>query len=973
MNPWTHKITRFDPAGCQSLESVFTQSNGYLGIRGYEEEGVSGAGSEPKQFVAGYFDRSPVTRNTMVNIPTMRRIRISLAGESLDLGTGTVRRYVRELDYRDAVTTRSFEWTSPLGRATKVCFVSFLSYKRRHLHLTEITIEPVNWSGDVAVEDVFDGGGQTLGQTHFEVTGHGGFAGGHFCEIRTLTSKLRAVLASAWEVSPPQVQAGEPAREGRAVSRRITCRARRGKTIRLRRCAAAATDFDSDAGQRDLRARTLGYIRQGMRLGWDALREEQKEAWGKLWSRADVAIEGDPARESQLRFSIFQMLQAYRPGDPRLSIGAKFLSGEHYSGHYFWDTENFLTPFYLLTMPEAAECLVGYRVRNLKGAIHKARTKNFRGAFYPWEACPLDGRENCPEWWQDKAASAPVHIPCGSIELHINAAVAMSASNYLNIARRPAPAPEEIHRMLVEIARFWASRGTWEHGRYSIKDVIGPDEYHEHVDDNTYTNQMAAWCLRKALDVVRGAAGSRALRVSKNEISSWETILAGIPSGLDSRLGILAQDSTFLSLNELDRSLFKPVVPLFRQITMEEIGRLQAVKQADVLALFHLLPFTYDFALMQRCWEYYEPRTVHDSNLSAGSHAVVAALLGRRKEFESYYDKVLALDIGGESYNVEDGLHAANAGNAWTATIMGAAGIRWTDRELCCRPQMPDKWRSLRFAIQYRGRTLGFRIGRKTLALTAPKGSPASIVVCGRRVKLAARRLELQIPLDPPAVVFDLDGVLVDSAVCHFAAWKQIADELGVAFDEKKNDLLRGVSRRESLMILLGGQVTLSEAQVEAVMHKKNEAYKRLVNEAGESLLLPGVRPFLSRLRTAGIRLAVASSSKNTPALLRQAGLDRFLFDAVADGNDIRHSKPHPEVFLLAARRIGVKPADCLCVEDAPAGIEAGRRAGMKTLGVGPADLPGCDWRRESIAATTPDEIFDFLAACRAHKAPADR
>lgn len=960
MNPWLHQISGLSPADCHNLESVFTQSNGYLGIRGYEEEGVTGAGSDPMQFIAGFFARSPVTRNTMVNIPTLRRIRITLDGESLDPGTGKTENYTRSLDFRNALTVRSYEWLSPAGRRTIIRFASFLSYPHRHLHLTEISIRPLNWSGPVVLRDIFDGTGKTLGQKLYKMTGHGDLDSGHFCEMLARTTGLRAVMASEWELPASGSSMDSSAREGDTVGKAITCRAVQGKTLRLRRYAAVATDFDNDAGKADLRQRTFGYLHAGMQLGWGSLKAAQSSAWKNLWARADVRIAGDPVREFRLRFSIFQMLQAYRPGDSRLSIGAKFLSGEHYSGHYFWDTENFLTPFYLLTMPSAARNLVEYRLRNLDGARHKARSKNFPGAFYPWEACPIDGRENCPEWWQDKAASAPVAIPCGSIELHINSAVAMSAWNYLHVAGSPQPAPASIHAMLVAIARFWAGRGVWENGRYSIRNVIGPDEYHEHVDDNAYTNHTAAWCLRKALEA---ALAGRTPGVSGKEIRSWEKILEGMNYGYDAARGILAQDSTFLSLDEVDFSRFKPVVPLFRQISMEEIGRLQAIKQADVLALFHLLPFEYDYALMQRCWEYYEPRTVHDSNLSAGSHAVVAALLGRQNEFEKYYDKVLALDIGGASYNVEDGLHAANAGNAWNATIIGAAGIRWTESELCCMPGLPEQWKSLAFGIHYRSRLLNFRITQKHLTVSAPEGRAVKMVVGGRRVTVGSAAQKLRLSLEPVAVVFDLDGVLVDSAVCHFEAWKQIADELGVPFDEKKNDLLRGVSRKESLMILLEGHLEPEPPQIERLLHRKNEFYKELVNKSGERLLLPGVKPFLTRLRTAGVRLAVASSSKNTPALMRQTGLDRFYFHAVADGNDIKQSKPDPEVFLLAARRIGVRPANCLCVEDAPAGIEAGRRAGMKTLGVGPADLDGCDWRRNSIAGLAPGEIFDILAA----------
>ncbi len=210
------------------------------------------------------------------------------------------------------------------------------------------------------------------------------------------------------------------------------------------------------------------------------------------------------------------------------------------------------------------------------------------------------------------------------------------------------------------------------------------------------------------------------------------------------------------------------------------------------------------------------------------------------------------------------------------------------------------------------------------------------------------------------AVIFDLDGVLVDSAVCHYRAWKLIADEFGIEFDEKRGELTRGVSRLESLMIVLNGY-KVSEEQIDELMQKKNDLYVELVDKAGDDLLLPGVKPFLSDLKKTGFKLAVASSSKNTPALLKQAGLDTDYFDAVADGNDIKNTKPDPEVFLLAAKRVGVAPENCLVVEDAEAGIEGAKAAKMGTFGVGPVDLGVCDIRTESIEKTDVQLILDFF------------
>lgn len=190
---------------------------------------------------------------------------------------------------------------------------------------------------------------------------------------------------------------------------------------------------------------------------------------------------------------------------------------------------------------------------------------------------------------------------------------------------------------------------------------------------------------------------------------------------------------------------------------------------------------------------------------------------------------------------------------------------------------------------------------------------------------------------DVKAVIFDLDGVIVSTDDCHYEAWQQLADKQGIYFDREINQRLRGVSRMESLEILLERAVrTYTEEEKNAIASEKNEAYKRLVMKIAPSAILPGAMETLAKLREKGILLAIGSSSKNTPIILRQIGLEGY-FDAVADGNHIRNSKPDPEVFLLAAKMLNIPPENCLVVEDADAGVEAALNGNMKVLGVGSA------------------------------------
>ena len=203
------------------------------------------------------------------------------------------------------------------------------------------------------------------------------------------------------------------------------------------------------------------------------------------------------------------------------------------------------------------------------------------------------------------------------------------------------------------------------------------------------------------------------------------------------------------------------------------------------------------------------------------------------------------------------------------------------------------------------------------------------------------------------AVIFDLDGVIVSTDDCHYRAWKKMADEEGIYFDREINNRLRGVSRMASLEIVLEkANREYSEKEKQEMAERKNNYYKELICELTPNDILTGVTEKLDELKENGIKIAIGSSSKNTPIILKQIGLERY-FDAVSDGNNITHSKPDPEVFLKAAEMLGVAPENCMIVEDADAGIEAGKRAGMKTLAVQGANgadfkaknLAECDWK----------------------------
>lgn len=216
--------------------------------------------------------------------------------------------------------------------------------------------------------------------------------------------------------------------------------------------------------------------------------------------------------------------------------------------------------------------------------------------------------------------------------------------------------------------------------------------------------------------------------------------------------------------------------------------------------------------------------------------------------------------------------------------------------------------------------------------------------------------------LKTEAVIFDLDGVIVATDDCHYRAWKRLTGEEGIYFDAEINRRLRGVGRMDSLAIILEkAERTYYPEEIKALADRKNAYYRQFVQELTPDCILPGVMVILTELRKKGIKIAVGSSSKNTPLILERIGLKDY-FDVVVDGNDLTKSKPDPEVFLLAAERLPVAPSHCVVVEDADAGVEAALAAGMRVIGVGTAaDNPRVTWRAATLAVFCPEEFCHLL------------
>jgi trehalose/maltose hydrolase-like predicted phosphorylase len=338
----------------------------------------------------------------------------------------------------------------------------------------------------------------------------------------------------------------------------------------------------------------------------------------------------------------------------------------------------------------------------------------------------------------DPKTGQPVPVWCGRIEQHITADVVHGAWRYWQATGNARFRDRFLTPLAVETARFWASRVEQDGEQYVIRDVIGPDEYHEHVDNNAFTNVMARRNLRLAAE----------LAPKDPDAEHWTAIADELRVPYDDDLGIIAQDDHFLELEQADpRELSSRVSEEPEKERMAKIWKSQVLKQADVIMLLMLWPDAFSQRLKQDCWRYYEPRTTHDSSLSASAHAIVASDLGLRRAAYDYFRLTASTDLANPQGNTEQGLHAAALGGTWQAVVRGFLGIRTDGEELRIDPHLPRRWNEVELQVRHRGSRLALKVTRDSLRVEKLSGRSPSAIRVGRRTHKLWLHEAVSIPL----------------------------------------------------------------------------------------------------------------------------------------------------------------------------------------------------------------------------------
>lgn len=949
MNCWTVVETSeatFSPTQLHHKETVFTLSNGYVGTRGSFEEGYPGAC--PATLINGVYDDAPIVATELANCPDWLPLGITVNGEKFRLDRGTVLSYQRSLHLDRGLLSRELRWRSPAGQTVELRFERFVSLADQHVLALRCQITPIDFNGTIQIQAGLNGYSDNQGLLHWNLLDQAGSNDTLWLQVQSRASQIELGMATRLSLTgaTPTITAsgfqGYPTWTAEYP-------AEMGQTVAVEKVVTVFTSRETATPVQTALEKLAGLA------GYDLLRADHELAWAAVWDINDIEIEGDFAAQLAIRYNLFQLLAATPRHDDRVSIPAKTLSGFAYRGHVFWDTEIFLLPCLTLTQPALACNLLTYRYHMLEGARRKARAAGYEGAMYVWESAG-SGDEVTPTWVPHINGKDLVRIWCGEIEVHISTDVAYAIWQYWQATSDDAWMRSYGAEMILDTAVFWGSRVTWnpQHDRYDILNVIGPDEYHEQIDNNTFTNKMAQWHLQTALEVLdwlRQTDSARAdqlavkLDLTPERLHRWREIIRSIYLPQDPTTGLIEQFEGFFALQDIDLNSYEPRSKSMQVILgIEGANQRQVLKQADVLMLLYLLrsavfadrptPY-YDRQTLQTNWDYYEPRTDHTYGSSLGPpvHAILACELGQPELAYDHFLRSALVDLGDVRGNAHEGIHAASTGGTWQSVVFGFGGIRFTPDGPVAQPQLPPGWTALRFKLVWQGKLYEFNLTAQPTGDSGQKRHQASHAAA---IALA------HTPVSPRAIqgiIFDLDGVLTDTSEFHYLAWKRLADEAQIPFDRQANEALRGVSRRDSLLFLLQGR-DITEEQLQAMMTRKNQYYLELIRTITPDHLLPGVATLLADLRSQGIKIALGSASKNAPEVLQRLGIAAY-FDAIADGNSVVNSKPAPDVFLYGAQALGLAPNTCVVVEDAAAGVEAALRAGMWAIGLGPEERVG--------------------------------
>lgn len=729
LDPWKITEESFSSQNTLLSETIFALGNGYIGIRGSFEEGLDRAKCRTIEgtYLNGFYESVPiphaergygyaVNTQTMLNVTDSKIIEVFLDGERFSLEEGEILRFKRTLDFRQAILFREVVWRSPSGKEVEFVFKRLVSFARRHLMAFQLKLTPLNFSGSVTIMSSMNG--DVDNHTHEEEDPRfsaslGGLGlkklsvktddTGTVMLQNTKRSGLTLACAMGSSMQESVAYSSESKQSGALTSVYYKFAALEQNSYTFEKYVSYYTSRDYPV--EDLASLALQSIDEAKNAGFEELGREQADYCRRFWDKAGITIEGDPKSEQGIRFNLFHLLQA-AGSNGKTGIAAKGLTSEGYDGHYFWDTEIYMTPFFSALVPAEARKLLEYRYSILDHARSRARELSHpRGALYPWRT--IAGEEGSS------------YYPAGTAQYHINAAIAYAISKYIDITGEYNFMLQYGAEIIFETARLWEDLGAYiptKENLFCYNEVTGPDEYTALVNNNCYTNLMARWHLQYAYDTALFIKKNHPaeyrritekIKLEEVELKAWLKAAENMYIPFDPAQKVHPQDDGFFDKEVWDfASTPANNYPLLLYYHPLVIYRYQVCKQPDVILAQLLLEDAIGLEQKRRNYNYYQAITTHDSSLSPSIFSIAASELGFSESAKRFFDLSVRLDLDNIMKDTHYGIHLANMAGSWLSVVHGFGGMRTRGGRLSFDPYMPEKWQGYKFKVQFRGNLL---------------------------------------------------------------------------------------------------------------------------------------------------------------------------------------------------------------------------------------------------------------------------
>lgn len=735
---WIVSEIKFEEKYIGKTEAIFALGNGYIGLRSANEERY--LNEKRDLFISGTFNKANKNEVTeLPNVADVTEIEIFINGKHLMLNASNNKEYVKYLNLKTGELNRTFVYLDEEGNKYSLKFNRFVAQDRLHVIVNRVEITPLSKTANIRFISGINGQVTNTGSQHFN---EGEKRVYEYKYIQMLQETSESCITFIQNSAHNIYINGDKIEEKPELSidrRKVTISNNydltQGQTLVIEKFSNIYTTRDTTSENltiEQIRDASLDEIKEISNMSYEILFNSNKEVWSSYWNDQNIVIEGNDYDQLAIRFAQYHLKVMTPSHDNRCGIAAKGLSGEGYKGHSFWDTEIFILPFYTYSKPEIARKLLEYRYLSIGGARKKAKDNGYEGAMYPWESAWLEDGEVTPVWGAvDIVTGKSTKIWSGFIEQHITSDITFAIWQYYMVTNDEDFMEKYGYEIMFDTAIFWASRLEWDEikQRYHINEVIGPDEYKEHVDNDAFTNWLAYWTIETAInyynklkesdsEVIRKLESKLSLQ---NAMENWTTKLPKIylpePRDLDN---VIPQNDTFLSLEDIDLTKYKNqehIGSMFKDYNLDQVNKIQVVKQADVVMLLYLLEHKFSKEVKKANYDYYEKRTLHDSSLSLSTHSILASDIDEKDLAYKLFQEATKIDLGENMKTSDHGIHAASLGGLWQIVVNGFGGVRMVGGNLRINPKLPENWSRLSFSFMWKGNKLDIELTKEGIKI----------------------------------------------------------------------------------------------------------------------------------------------------------------------------------------------------------------------------------------------------------------